>query len=79
MYKRTAFSHACLHGHLEVVKCIIKMIIQKHGKDKMELVLNKADLDGETSLFGAASKGHLQVVQYLVNVKETDVTMAHSK
>ncbi len=59
----------------EIFKWIIKMIIERHGSDKMEKMLNKADKCGETGLFAAATKGHLQVVQYLVNIKETDVNM----
>ncbi len=51
------------------------MITERHGKDRMEKVLNKGDKDGQTSLFVAAWQGYLQVVQYLVNIKETDVNM----
>ncbi len=42
----------------------------------MEKGLNKVDKYGQTSLYYAAWKGYLQIVQYLVNIKETDVNMS---
>ncbi len=73
--KETAFSDACLYEHFEVAKYLIQRILEKHGKDKMEEVLNKADKNDRTTLFDATLRGNVQFVQYLLNIKETDVNV----
>ncbi len=75
--KYTALSYASLNGHVEVAEFLIKIITKRHGKEEMTTFLNKPNKHGETSLFLAASKGHAQVVAFLLSLKETDVNAAN--
>ncbi|XP_063411170.1 uncharacterized protein LOC134694105 [Mytilus trossulus] len=58
MNESTPVSGAAYHGHLEVVRYLVKVGCDKEATDK----------NGATPLFCAAYHGHLEVVRYLVKV-----------
>ncbi len=74
--KKTAFPYACLNGHVEIAEYLLKIIRERLGKEEMIKVLNKRDKGGQTSLFLAAWKGHVQVVSFLLSLNETDANIS---
>jgi len=68
----TALHHASSHGHLEIVKLLIK----KGNLQKEDIMT--INNDGSTSLFLASYYGHLETVKLLIenyNLQKEDILM----
>ncbi len=68
--KITAFSFACLNGHVQIAEYLLKIIKERLGKEEMVRILNYGQI---TELSVAAGEGHVEVVSFLLSFKETDV------
>ncbi len=70
----TAFIYASKMGHTSVMGYYLEAVRKRHGYDEMKRVLNDTDRHGQTGLFLAAWKRHVEGVRFLVGLKETDLT-----
>ena len=59
VYEWSALHHACLHGHLDVVKVLVE-----YGHP--EININSVNSSNNTPLHIAAKNGHKNICEYLV-------------
>ncbi len=74
--KWTALSFAAEKGNVEIIEFLIKVISERFGRESLRKLLNKVDKHGQTSLYIAASMGHVKMVRFLLSLKQTDVNLA---
>ncbi len=60
-------------GNVEIIEFLIKILSERLGRQEMVNILNKRNKFGNSSLYLAASNGHVQVVSFLLTFDETDV------
>ncbi len=72
----TALHFASRHGHLDILKFIRKVVIERLGKDAFVKMLNTPNKYGQTSLYIAAAKNKPKAVEFLMALEECDHKIA---
>ncbi len=47
--------NACANGNLEILKALYEKVLEKHGKEKADYMMNKANGAGKTPLMEVCS------------------------
>lgn len=68
--KNISLHFAALHGHLNVIKLLVKHVQDRHAQDSRQIscsqFIEMANQDGHTALIHSASANHVDCAQYLI-------------
>ena len=70
---------ACKYGNTKAVEILYEHLLKVKSMEQVKQIVNSTDSDGNTLLHLACSKGHEDIIKYLVNKVKIDIGHRNNK